>query len=52
MKTLVILLMLMAAVLSLTSCGAFSNMSDDEAYKFGYNTGVWIRGGGSDEYIR
>lgn len=52
MKQLVILAMLMAAVLSLTSCGAFSNMSDEDAYRVGYNTGVLLRGGSSDEFIR
>lgn len=42
----------MAAIGSLTSCGSFGSMSDAvDAYKYGYNTGVYIRGGSSNEYI-
>ena len=52
MKTLVILLMLMAAALFFTSCDTINSMSNEDAYRFGYNTGVLIRGGSSDEMLR
>ena len=47
-----IILLLMTSILSLTSCGSFANMSNEDAYKYGYNTGVLLRGGSSDEFIR
>ena len=42
----------MVAMMSLTSCGSFNNMSEEDAYRNGYNLGVFLRGGSSDEYIR
>ncbi|MCH5177809.1 MAG: hypothetical protein J1F25_07275 [Prevotellaceae bacterium] len=50
MKTLLVLLLLMVAICSLTSCAAISRMDEEEATRFGYNTGVWLRGGSESDY--
>ena len=42
----------MAAVGSLTSCGSLGNISDEDAFKHGWNTGVILRGGSSDEFLK
>ena len=52
MKKVLVFLLFMAAMMSLTSCGTFGNMSYEDAYKNGYNTGVLLRGGSANEFIR
>lgn len=50
MKKIWIFLLIMVAVLSLASCGTFE--SSEDAYKYGYNTGVLLRGGSSSEFLK
>ena len=52
MKKVLVFIMFMAAMMSLTSCGSYANISNEQAYKNGYNMGVFLRGGSSDEYLR
>lgn len=52
MKKILVFLLFMTAVMSLTSCGSFSNLSYDDAYKYGWNTGVMLRGGSPDEFLK
>jgi len=51
MKKIMLLLALVLTMLLLQSCGSFASMSEDDAYRVGYNTGVWLRGGDKSEYI-
>ena len=51
-KYLFALLMLTWAILSLSSCGSFSGLSNEDAYRNGYNMGVFLRGGDESEYLR
>lgn len=51
MKKIFIFAAFIVGVSSLTSCGALASMSEEDAFKVGYNTGVMLRGGSSDEYI-
>lgn len=43
MKKIVLLLTVLVATCSLSSCGAFANMSEQEAYDTGYSIGSAIR---------
>ena len=52
MKKVLIFLFFMTALMSLTSCGTVFHMTPEESYKYGYNTGVWLRGGAESEYIK
>lgn len=45
-------LMLVWTVITLSSCGSFANMSSEDAYRNGYNMGVFLRGGDESEYLR
>lgn len=49
---LFIFLMLLLVVFSLSSCGSFSGLSSEDAYRNGYNMGVLLRGGDESEYLR
>ena len=51
-KYLFAFLMLAWAILSLSSCGSFANMTEEDAYRNGYNMGVFLRGGDSSGYLR
>lgn len=37
------LALLAIIIITLNSCGAFANMSEEEAYNIGYDTGVLLR---------
>lgn len=50
MKKILIFILFITAMMSLSSCGTFE--SSEDAYKYGYNTGVLLRGGSSNEFIR
>ena len=51
MKKFIALLALALSMLLLQSCGSLASVSEDDAYRVGYNTGVWLRGGDKSEYI-
>ena len=52
MKKIFAFALVVIAMLSLTYCESLSNISNEDAYRVGYNTGVMLRGGSSDEFIR
>lgn len=52
MKKIIVILALAMAIMSLQSCGSFSNMSYEDAYRNGYNMGVVLGGGSSDDLIK
>lgn len=52
MKKIFLLLMLALAIMSLSSCGTMSGMSQEDAFRNGYNMGVILRGGDSSEFYR
>lgn len=52
MKKIFILFALAMAILSLHSCGTYSSMSSEDAYKTGYNIGVLLNGGDSSEFLK
>lgn len=52
MKKIYIIILFITAAAALTSCGSFSSLSEEDHYRNGYNMGVILRGGSSDEFIR
>ena len=52
MKNLFALLLLLWAIMFLSSCGSYSGLTSDDYYRNGYNMGVFLRGGDSSEYLR
>ncbi len=52
MKRIIIMFAFAMAILSLQSCGSYSSMSSEDAYKTGYNIGVLLNGGDSSEYLK
>lgn len=51
MKTIVVFLGVIMISMLLTSCGSFASISNEEAFKRGWNTGVILRGGSTDELL-
>lgn len=51
-KYLFALIMLVWAILSLSSCGSYANYTQEDYYRSGYNMGVLLRGGDSSEFLR
>ncbi|MBQ8969436.1 MAG: hypothetical protein IJ064_06870 [Bacteroidaceae bacterium] len=52
MKKIIALLVLAVTLIVLQSCDSLASMSNEDAYRTGYNTGVWLRGGDKSEYIK
>lgn len=52
MKKIIALLTLAMTLMLLQSCDSLASMSSEDAYRTGYNTGVWLRGGDKSEYLK
>jgi len=52
MKKLFALLLLVWAIMSLSSCGTYSGYTSEDYYRNGYNMGVILRGGNESELLR
>lgn len=53
-RTVKLLLAIFATyfLLALTSCGSWSNLTNDEAFKRGYNAGMYLQGGSTDDFLK
>lgn len=53
-RTVKLLLAIFATyfLLALTSCGSWSNLTNNEAFKRGYNAGMYLQGGSTDDFLK